>query len=107
MQQENGKRTTRKERSFADVVSKGKARKAQVFMGDSIIRKVDKVVNRAEDITIYLLGAKYRTQQKEQDRSWVVAWEALFLCIWERTMPIRREQTSAIVGKNRRLKKDI
>ena len=34
--------SVRQERSFADVVSQGKARKARVFTGDSIIRKVDK-----------------------------------------------------------------
>ena len=39
-------------RSFADVVSQGKAREARVFMGDSIIRKVDK--NRGDDITVCL-----------------------------------------------------
>ena len=48
----------RQERSFADVVSQGKARKARVFMGDSIIRKVDKTVNRGDDITVCLPGAK-------------------------------------------------
>ena len=37
----------RQERSFADVVSQGKARKARVFMGDSIIRKVNKIVQYA------------------------------------------------------------
>ena len=37
----------------------------------------------------------------------MVAWEALFLCIWERTRPIRRERKSAIVGKNRRLVKTL
>ena len=35
--------SVRQERSFADVVSQGKARRARVFMGDSIIRKVDKL----------------------------------------------------------------
>ena len=40
------------ERSFADVVSQRKARKARVFMGDSIIRKVDTIVNRGDDITV-------------------------------------------------------
>ena len=44
--------SVRQERSFADVVSQGKARKARVFMGDSIIRKVDKIVNRGDDITV-------------------------------------------------------
>ena len=41
--------SVRQERSFADVVSQEKARKARVFMGDSIIRKVDKIVNRGDD----------------------------------------------------------
>ena len=36
----------RQERNSADVVSQGKARKARVFMGNSIIRKVDKIVSR-------------------------------------------------------------
>ncbi|KAI0230496.1 Prolyl 3-hydroxylase OGFOD1 [Lamellibrachia satsuma] len=50
--------SVQQERSFADVVSQGKARKARVFMGDSIIRKVDKIVNRGDDITVCLPGAK-------------------------------------------------
>ena len=40
------------------MVSHGKARKARVFMGDSIIRKVDKIVNRGDYITVCLPGAK-------------------------------------------------
>ena len=40
VQQWNGKR------SFADVVSQGKARKARIFMGDYIIGKVGKVVKQ-------------------------------------------------------------
>ncbi|KAI0222830.1 hypothetical protein LSAT2_025923 [Lamellibrachia satsuma] len=50
--------SVQQERSFADVVSQGKARKARVFMGDSIIRKVDKIVNRGDDITVCLPGPK-------------------------------------------------
>ena len=50
--------SVRQEKSFANVVSQGKARKARVFMGDSIIRKVDKIVNRGDDITVCLPGAK-------------------------------------------------
>ena len=46
------------ERSFADVVSQGKMRKARVFVGDSIIRKVDKIVNRGDDISVCLPRAK-------------------------------------------------
>ena len=58
MQQENGKRVTRLERSLADVVSQGKVRKARVFMRDSIIRSVDRVVDRGDEITVCLPGAK-------------------------------------------------
>ena len=58
MQQENGKRVTRQERNFADVVSQEKVRKARVFMGDSTFRKVDNVVMRGGDITICEPGAK-------------------------------------------------
>ena len=50
--------SVRQERSFADVVSQGKARKARVFMGDSIIKKVDKIVNRGVDIAVCLPGGK-------------------------------------------------
>ena len=50
--------SVQQERSFADVESQGKARKARVFMGDSIIKKVDKIVNRGDDITLCLPGAK-------------------------------------------------
>ena len=50
--------SVREERSFADVVSRRNATKARVFMGDSIIRKVHKIVSRGDDITVYLPGAK-------------------------------------------------
>ena len=46
--------SVRQERSFADVVSQGKAGKARVFMGDSVIKKVDKIINRGDDITVGL-----------------------------------------------------
>ena len=48
----------RQERSFADIVPQGKARKARVFMGNSFNRKVDTIVNRGDDITVFLPGSK-------------------------------------------------
>ena len=44
---------TLQETSSADVASLGKVRKARIFIGDSTFRKVDTVVNRGEDITVY------------------------------------------------------
>ena len=48
--------SVRQERSFADIVPQGKARKARAFMGYSINRKVDNIVNRGDDITVFLPG---------------------------------------------------
>ena len=38
----------------------GKVRKARVFMGDTIIKKVDKIINRGEDNLVILPGVKNR-----------------------------------------------
>ena len=76
--------------SFANRVSQGKVRKAQVFMRDSIIRKVDKFINRGEDITVSLPGAKIKDVAEKSGQVRVVARLGLFLCMWERTMPKRR-----------------
>ena len=56
---------TQQERGFADIVSQGKAWIARIFMGDSIIRKVDKVINKGEDITVCIPGEKYRGCSRE------------------------------------------
>ena len=48
----------RQERSFADVVSQRKAKKARIFVWDSIIRKVDKTVNRGEGIMVCIRWVK-------------------------------------------------
>ena len=61
-------RSVHQERSIADAVSQGKARKARIFMGDSIIRKVDKIINRGDDMTVFLPGAKI------EDCTGIVDW---------------------------------
>ena len=45
-------------RSYADAVAKGKQRKVEVVMGDYIVRKLDKIINRGDDVTVCLPGAK-------------------------------------------------
>ena len=94
------------QRSFADVVSRGKARKALVIMGDSIIRKVDKIVNRGDDITVCLPGAKIED---------IAAKAGQVMCggtgdavlVHVGTNNAEKEGTSAIVGKYRRLIKTL
>ena len=38
-------------RSYADAVAKGKERKVRVVMGDSIVRKLDKIINTGGGVT--------------------------------------------------------
>ena len=89
------------EPSFADVVSQGKARKDWIFMGDYIIRKVDKVINRGEDITVCeqraTTGNNRGCSREGRRDHWVVTQEIMFLCICERTMLRRRERRPSLV----------
>ena len=45
-------------RSYSNAVIEGAIRTGRVFMGDSIIRKTDKILNQGEDIVVCLPGAK-------------------------------------------------
>ena len=90
----------RQERSFADVVSQGKARKAWIFMGDSIIKKVDKIVNRGDDITVCLPGTKI---EDVAEKAGQVTGGAVLVHVG--TNSAEKEGTLAIIGKYRRLVK--
>ena len=92
----------RQERSFADVVSQGKARKAQVFMADSIIRKVDKIVNRGDDITVCLPGPKIEDIAEKTGQVMGGGTGGVVL-MHVGTNNAQKEGTSAIVGKYKRL----
>ena len=96
----------RQERSFADVVSQGKAWKARVFMGDSIIRKVDKIVNRGDDITVCLPGAKIEDIAAKAGQVMGGGMGGAVL-VHVGTNNAVKEGTSAIVGKYRRLIKTL
>ena len=98
--------SVQQERSFADVVSQGKARKARVFMGDSIIRKVDKIVNRGDDITVCLPGAKLE-DIAEKARQVMGGGTGVAVLVHVGTNNAEKEGTSAIVGKYKRLIKTL
>ena len=73
-------------------------------MGDSIIRKVDKIVNRREDITVCLPGKKIKDVADKAGQ--VVGGGmggAVFVHVG--TNNAKKEGTSAVVGKCRRLVK--
>ena len=92
--------------SFADVVSQGKARKARVFMGDSIIRKVDKIVNRGDDITVCLPGAKVEDIAEKAGQVMGGGTGGVVL-VHVGTNNAEKEGTSSIVGKYRSLIKTL
>ena len=98
--------SVQQERSFAVVVSQGKARKARVFMGDSNIRKVDKIVNRVDDITECLPGAKIEDIAEKAEQVMDGATGGAVL-VHVGTNNAEKEKTSVIVGKYRRLIKTL
>ena len=102
VQQENGKRMTRQKKSFADVMSQWKVRKARGFMGDSIIRKVDKVVYRGEDIT------RQKIEDVAEKAGQVMGGgTGGAVLVHVGTNKAEKEGTPAIVGKYRRLVKTL
>ena len=98
--------SVQQKRSFADVVSQGNARKARVFMGDSIIRKVDKIVNRGDDITVCLPGAKVEDIAEKAGQVMGGGTGGAVL-VHVGTNNAEKEGTSSIVGKYRSLIKTL
>ena len=95
--------SVQQERSFADVVSHGKARKARVFMGNSIIRKVAQIVNRGDNITVCLPGAKIEDIAEKAGQVMGGGTGGAVL-VHVGTNNAEKEGTSAIVGKYKTLK---
>ena len=74
-------------------------------MGDSIIRKVDKIVNRGDDIMVCLPGAK--TEDITEKAGQVKGGGTGVAVLVHVGMNNAEEGTSAIVGKYRRLIKTL
>ena len=45
-------------KSYSDAVIEGVSKKARVFVGDTIVRKTDRVLNKGDDAVVCLPGAK-------------------------------------------------
>ena len=74
-------------KSYSAAVIEGVRKRARVFVGDSIVRKTDRVLNKGDDVVVCLPGAKI---------------EAITL-VHVGTNNIEREGTTAIVRKYRQL----
>ena len=45
-------------KSYSEVVVEGMRKRARVFVGDSIVRKTNRVLNKGDDVVVCLPGAK-------------------------------------------------
>ena len=45
-------------KSYSEAVIEGVRNRARVFVGDSIVRKTDRVLNKGDDVVVCLPGAK-------------------------------------------------
>ena len=45
-------------KSYSEVVIEGVMERARVFVGDSIVRKTNRVLNKGDNVVVWLLGAK-------------------------------------------------
>ena len=47
-------------KSYSEAVIEGVRKRARVFVGESIVRKTDRVLNKGDDVVVCLPGAKNR-----------------------------------------------
>ena len=47
-------------KSYSEVVIEGVRRRARVFVGDSIVRKTDRALNKGDDVVVCFPGAKIK-----------------------------------------------
>ena len=85
---------------------RGRRGKPRVFMGDFIIRKVDNILNRGDDIAVRLPGAEIEdTAEKEGQVMGGGTGGAVHVYVGK--CNAEKEGTSAIVGKYRSLIKTL
>ena len=84
-------------KSYSEAVIEGVRKRARVFVGDSIVRKTDRVLNKGDDVVVCLPGAKIEaiTERVENKGGSVLVHVG--------TNNLEREGTTAIVRKYRNL----
>ena len=89
-------------KSYSEAVIEGVRKRARVFVGDSIVRKTDRVLNKGDDVVVCLPGAKIEaiTERVENIVSSGKGGSVL-VHVW--TNNVEREGTIAIVRKYRQL----
>ena len=89
-------------KSYSKAVMEGVRKRARVFVGDSIVRKTDRVLNNRDDVVVCLPGAKIEAVT-ERVENIVGSGKGGSVLVHVGTNNVEREGTTAIVRKYRNL----
>ena len=89
-------------KSYSAAVIEGVRKRARVFVGDSIVRKTDRVLNKVDDVVVCLPGAKIEAIT-ERVKYTVGSGKGGSVLVHVGTNNVEREGTTAIVRKYRQL----
>ena len=89
-------------KSYSEAVIEGLRKRARVFVGDSIVRKTDRVLNKGDDVVVCLPGAKIEALT-ERVENIVGSVKGGSVLVHVGTNNVDREGTTAIVRKYRNL----
>ena len=85
-------------KSYSAAVIEGVRKRARVFVGDSIVRKTDRVLNKGDDVVVCLPGAKIKAIT-ERVKNIVGSGKGGSVLVHVGTNNVEREGTTAIVRK--------
>ena len=88
-------------KSYSEAVIEGVSKRARVFLGDSIVRKTDKVLNKGDDVVVCLPRAKIEAIT-ERVENIVGSGKGGRVLVHVGTNNVEREGTTAIVRKYRK-----
>ena len=89
-------------KSYSEAVIEGVSKRARVFVGHSIVRKTDRVLNKGDDVVVCLAGAKIEAIT-ERVENIVGSGKGGSVLVNVGTDNVEREGTTAIVRKYRNL----
>ena len=86
------------QKSYSEAVIEGMRKRARVFVGDSIVRKTNRVLNKGDDVVVCLPGAKIEAIT-ERVENIVGSGKGGSVLVHVGTNNVEREGTTAIVRK--------
>ena len=89
-------------KSYSAAVIEGVRKRARVFVGDSIVRKTDRVLNKGDDVVVCLPGAKIEAIT-QRVKNIVGSGKGGSVLVHVGTNNVEKEGTTAIVRKYRQL----